>query len=476
VSAGKDLKISLFGVRVADDGSHNVLHHEMSFEGHTGDILCVSWSPKSTSFLSASMDKTARMWNLPTEQHQQQQQHRQNLQHSDRNSQRREDCTRAVALFEHSDFVTSIAFHPNNEWFVSGSFDKKLRVWSIREKSVLFWVDIATYITSIALASQGRMVICGDHEGKATFFDTEGLRWVTQIHVRSRRGRNSKGKKISGIRVMPDQESILITSNDSRIRLFRLSDFGLICKYKGVVNDSFQLVASPSETGEHIICGSEATTVHIWNTNKRNEGLSFSLARQKFTERKDRNRSYEFWKCSEAAVTVAIFATAAMREQLLLPGGPDRPPEDPVEASVSLVLIADETGKIVVYENRRRMRKHAAMYRTVLSRDRSSVRGSMDRGEMTNSSRFQHKPLASSVNIRVSPRGGSTAGATTTTTQPVPPPKLVVSNSDMVPVLDRSSDAGVVLDRSSDRAALQGGKRISVTMAKVVEDDSSDSL
>ncbi len=289
------MKISLFLVRPADDGTNNVLHHECAYEGHTGDILCMAWSPKSQSFASASMDKTVRLWNTPG-----------SFSTASRRSMTATDVSRAAQVFEHNDFVTSVAFHPNGEWFVTGCFDKKLRVWSIRESSVLFWVDMASYITSIALASQGRMVICGDHEGKATFFDTEGLRWVTQIHVRSRRGRNSKGKKISGIRVMPDQESVLITSNDSRIRLFRLSDFGLICKYKGAINDSFQLVASPSETGDHIICGSEATTVHVWNTNKRNEGLSFSFARQKFTERKDRNRSFEFWKCSEAAVTAGL--------------------------------------------------------------------------------------------------------------------------------------------------------------------------
>jgi WD40 repeat protein len=69
-------------------------------------------------------------------------------------------------VFEHSDFVTSVAFHPNNEWFVSGCFDKKLRVWSVRDRAVLFWVDLASFITSVALASAGAMVICGDHEGK----------------------------------------------------------------------------------------------------------------------------------------------------------------------------------------------------------------------------------------------------------------------------------------------------------------------
>ncbi len=49
-------------------------------------------------------------------------------------------------LFDHSDFVTSVAFHPNNEWFVSGCFDKKLRVWSVRDRAVLFWVSQSIFV------------------------------------------------------------------------------------------------------------------------------------------------------------------------------------------------------------------------------------------------------------------------------------------------------------------------------------------
>ena len=353
LSAGKDLKINLYRIAAAEDGSNNVLHHLCTYEGHQGDILCLSWSSNSTVFLSSSMDKTVRLWKLPSQ------------------SKAPSMHVRLVhehTRFEHSDFVTGVAFHPNNEWFVTACFDKKLRVWSIREKSVLFWVDLSSFITCVTLAAEGRLVIVGDHEGKATFFDTEGLRWVTQIHVRSRRGRNSKGKKISGIRVMPDQESILITSNDSRVRLFRLSDFGLICKYKGTTNDNFQIVARPSATGEYIICGSEANNCIVWNTLKRNEGLSFSLHRQKFTERKDRNRSYEFWRCSDAAVTVAMFLPPESLKLVY-----QNSQEIASEADMPMMVIScDETGKLLVFENKKRMRRHATVARGYM---RGSTRG-----------------------------------------------------------------------------------------------------
>lgn len=420
LTGGKDLKLMLYRIAPPEDGSNSILHHECTYEGHQGDVLCVSWAKNSEMFVSSSMDRTVRLWKLPKGRRG----HTVPLgQYHQAQRGTEGQVQREAQVFEHADFVTSVAFHPNNEWFVSGCFDKKLRVWSIREQSVLFWVDMASFITSVALASEGRMVICGDHEGKATFFDTEGLRWITQIHVRSRRGRNSKGKKISGIRVMPDQETFLVTSNDSRIRLFRLSDFGLICKYKGFQNDSFQIIANPSESGEHIICGSESNNVIIWNTHKRNEGLSFSLARQKFTERKDRNRSFEFWRCSDGAVTVALFLPAAARSRLSSLYATAGESAEGGEPDTTFVVTCDETGKLQVFENRKRLRRHAA----ALLRGRGSQR------DLT--PRMTPKTMQASGAF-----GGSSP-------QLVPPPPINMMTPEQTPVSGPNSRAS---SRSSE--------------------------
>ncbi len=160
LSGGKDLKLNLYSIAMPDDGSNNILHQRCSYEGHTGDILCVAWAHNSQSFVSASMDKTVRLWKVPAKAVA---------------SRKEAAVVEESVAFEHADFVTSVAFHPNGEWFVSGCFDKKLRVWSIRDRSVLFWVDLSSFITSVALASEGGMVICGDHEGKVAFGMEPGL-------------------------------------------------------------------------------------------------------------------------------------------------------------------------------------------------------------------------------------------------------------------------------------------------------------
>lgn len=52
-------------------------------------------------------------------------------------------------------------------------------------------------------------------------------------------------------------EQLLVTTNDSRLRLYNTDDFGMNAKYKGFTNDTLQITASFSEDGKQIICGSE---------------------------------------------------------------------------------------------------------------------------------------------------------------------------------------------------------------------------
>ncbi|PNJ74049.1 WDR44 isoform 5 [Pongo abelii] len=78
---------------------------------------------------------------------------------------------------------------------------------------------------------------------------------------------------------------ILVTSNDSRIRLYDLRDLSLSMKYKGYVNSSSQIKASFSHDFTYLVSGSEDKYVYIWSTY---HDLS------KFTSvRRDRN---DFWE------------------------------------------------------------------------------------------------------------------------------------------------------------------------------------
>ncbi|CAJ0745793.1 3523_t:CDS:10, partial [Entrophospora sp. SA101] len=294
------------------------------YTGHTADLLDLSWS-KNNFLLSSSMDKTVRLWHIT-----------------------RKEC---LCCFQHTDFVTSIAFHPKDDrFFLSGSLDCKLRLWNISEKRVAHWHELtdSQLITSVGFTLDGKFSVVGTLKGLCLFYETDGLRYHTQIHVKSSHGRNSQGKKITGIEPFPGtpagQEKLLISSNDSRIRLYNMRDKSLECKYKGMENTCGQISATFSDDGRYIITGSEDRHVYIFNAdqasiNSSHHGSSSSA--------------------HPAVVTTAIFAPTRTK-QLIAHGG------DPIYSNTinhdtsipsdkftypdgNIIVSADNTGRIKIF-------------------------------------------------------------------------------------------------------------------------------
>ncbi|GAB1214476.1 hypothetical protein ATERTT37_003639 [Aspergillus terreus] len=253
------------------------------YEGHTGSILDLSWS-KNNFLLSSSMDKTVRLWHVT-----------------------RPEC---LCCFKHSDFVTSIQFHPRDDrFFLAGSLDTKLRLWSIPDKSVAFVATAPDMITAVAFTPDGRHSIAGCLNGMCNIYETDGLKAIAQIHVRSARGRNAKGSKITGIDTMSfpcgdthGEVKLLITSNDSRIRMYNFRDRTLEAKFRGNENTCSQIRASFSDDGKHIVCGSEDRRTYLWPTSP--------------VEKDSDKRAVEILDTQSAMVTAAIMAPSRTKQIL----------------------------------------------------------------------------------------------------------------------------------------------------------------
>lgn len=247
------------------------------YTGHSADMLDISWS-KNYFLLTSSMDKTVRLWHIS-----------------------RKEC---LCIFQHMDFVTAIAFHPKDDrYFISGALDGKIRLWSIPDKRVVLWNEVEgqpNLITAANFCQNGKYTVVGTYDGRCIFYETDQLKYYTQIYVRSTRGKNAKGQKITGIEPLPGEDKILITSNDSRIRLYDLRDLNLSCKYKGYSNASSQIRAGFSHDGKYIVAGSENQCIYIWKTH--HDCSKFPSARR------DRNEYWEGVKAHSAVVTCAVFA------------------------------------------------------------------------------------------------------------------------------------------------------------------------
>ena len=215
------------------------------YRGHRFAIADICWS-SSDMLLSASLDGTVRMWHLAYE-----------------------NC---IGIFKHSDFVTCVRFHPlNDNYFSSGTFDGRIRVWDIRQKKILYWNEIhKASITTLCFTKDGSTIIIGTLSGTCLFYEFSGLKYNTQITVMSNKSGKAKDLKITSIETMPhvsfSEEKILVASADCKVRLISLKDKSLFKTFKGVESKNARFCASFSSNGEYIISISGDRHVLIWET------------------------------------------------------------------------------------------------------------------------------------------------------------------------------------------------------------------
>ena len=256
-----------------------------AYRAHTADVLDISWS-KNNFLLSSSRDKTVRLWHIT-----------------------RVEC---LCTFCHKDFVTTVNFHPRDDrYFLSGSLDGILRLWNIPDKRLTHFNEVMApsvqnqrtnkstventpphgLITASAFVENGKFAVIGTYDGRVIFYTIDQLKYFTQIRVgeskgslmdTSERKKKRNSNKVTGIENVAEKK-ILVTTNDSRIRLYDLREFSLACKYKGCVNSESQIRASASPDNKYIVCGSENSSFYLWRL--REETTT--------GQRRDRNDQWE---------------------------------------------------------------------------------------------------------------------------------------------------------------------------------------
>jgi len=355
------------------------------FKDHTAHVIDLSWS-RSNFLLSASLDSSVRLYHYSKPQ--------------------------CLHCFNHAASVASVAFHPKDDrYFISGGVDKKLRLWDITDGRVKEWAQAPDAITATRFTPDGKYAVAGLFHGQVYFYDAVALKYYTQIACRNRSGKYSKGAKVTGISFVREErddwpevkqkyvpecagsdenhaslterlsdtgkdvarrilalrsspsnaealrytESMLVSTNDSRVRLYGLNDFCLSRKYKGHINCSMQIRARLSESGSHLASGSESGHVFIWDTldkkkpKKNTINMSVHLTHSK-TKSSD---NFEASRAHLPIVTDAVFFRSKSVNEALLSSdhvfpfalGMDRVGDDMSSAAI-LTLDYDGTMRV----------------------------------------------------------------------------------------------------------------------------------
>ncbi|MBD2737435.1 hypothetical protein H6H03_26725, partial [Nostoc paludosum FACHB-159] len=105
-----------------------------TLKGHSDSVNAVAVTPNGQQVISASWDKTLKVWNLATGEE-------------------------LFTLKGHSDSVNAVAVTPNGQQVISASWDKTLKVWNLATGEELFTLKGHSYsVNAVAVTPNGQQV------------------------------------------------------------------------------------------------------------------------------------------------------------------------------------------------------------------------------------------------------------------------------------------------------------------------------
>jgi guanine nucleotide-binding protein subunit beta-2-like 1 protein len=120
------------------------------FLGHTKDVLTCAFSPDNRHILSGGRDNKLKVWNVKGE------------------------CVYTLDRESHTDWVSCVRFSPatQNPVFVSGGWDNLVKVWSLTDFRCLHTLRGHTgYISSVTVSPDGSLCASASKDGTARLWD-----------------------------------------------------------------------------------------------------------------------------------------------------------------------------------------------------------------------------------------------------------------------------------------------------------------
>jgi len=122
----------------------------MTLQGHTDWVRSVSIFPDGDRAISASNDRTLKVWDLKT----------------------RKDI---MTLQGHTDWVRSVSIFPDGDRAISASGDNTLKVWDMKTGQVIASFTGESGMLSCAVAQDGVTIAAGDKLGRVHFLRLMGV-------------------------------------------------------------------------------------------------------------------------------------------------------------------------------------------------------------------------------------------------------------------------------------------------------------
>jgi WD40 repeat protein/serine/threonine protein kinase/TPR repeat protein len=204
----------------------------LAITGHTDRTRWASFSPDGQRIVTASFDKTARVWDAATGRP-------------------------LLLLAGHTDRVMSAAFSADGRWIVTASYDKTARIWDAATgRQVLLLAGHASRVYCAVFSPDGQRIVTASMDKTARIWDAATGRQVLLL----------AGHTDSVISAMfsPDGRQIVTASNDKSARTWDASTGRQVLVLTGHTDAVTSAAFSPD--GQRIVTASYDETARVWDS------------------------------------------------------------------------------------------------------------------------------------------------------------------------------------------------------------------
>jgi WD40 repeat protein len=198
------------------------IHEQNQLEGHQAGVNSASFSPDGKRIVTASNDKTAKVWDV---------------------------SGRILVELKHQNVVNSASFSPDGKRIVTASNDKTAKVWDVSGR-ILVELKHQNVVNSASFSPDGKRIVTASNDKTAKVWDVSGRILVELKHQ----------NVVNSASFSPDGKRIVTASNDKTAKVWDISGKLLVelKRHQGEVNS-----ASFSPDGKMIVTTSNDKTAKV---------------------------------------------------------------------------------------------------------------------------------------------------------------------------------------------------------------------
>jgi WD40 repeat protein len=241
--------------------------------GHDGEVESASYSPDGTRIVTASNDKTARIWDVRTgtllatlsghdgvlESASYSPDGARIVTSSFDGTARIWDARsgrQLAVLSGHEREVAAAAYSPDQTRIVTASLDKTARIWDARSGKLLAVLSgHGAEVRSAAYSPDGARIVTGSYDKTARIWDAHSGKLLTVL--------SGHGAEVRSAAYSPDGARIVTASYDNTARIWDADTGAQLSVLSG--HDSFVISAAYSPDGTRIVTTSHDSTARVWD-------------------------------------------------------------------------------------------------------------------------------------------------------------------------------------------------------------------